>query len=71
MTQDQLTQLRATTFNRETGNILIWPPDLELTTLDAAVEEGLMTRKFYRHLYGHTEYTLTPEGRAQIERSQS
>jgi hypothetical protein len=51
----------------DTGMLIWWHEDLYPYMLDAMIESGLMTRKFYRHLYGHEDYTLTPAGRALVD----
>ena len=51
----------------EEGNLMQWHDDLYPHMLDAMIEAGLMTRKFYRHLYGHETYTLSPAGRALVD----
>jgi hypothetical protein len=66
MILEQIAQLKASGFNPD-GRLIIWHDDLKASTIQAAIEQGYMTRTFYQHLYGQTEYTLTNKGIALID----
>ena len=39
-------------------NTIMYVPSNNWNVVDQLVAAGLATRKFYKNLYGHTEYTL-------------
>lgn len=39
-------------------NKIMYVPSNNWNVVDQLVESGLATKKFYKDLYGHTEYTL-------------
>ena len=40
------------------GWLAIWPAWLSWQDVQGMVKNGLMTYKFYQHLYGHTDYYI-------------